>query len=92
MPSPAPRCPPRRSGHPPHLLARHPSTTHDIEAAGAITGLAAPLVEHLLDTLLDHNLADEPTPAHGALPPLVRDRAQLWNPSKRPKSSRTPAA
>nr|WP_185907260.1 hypothetical protein [Streptomyces sp. WAC04770] len=65
-----------------HLLARHPSATHDIEAACAITGLAAPLVEHLLDTLLDHNLADEPTPAHVALPLLVRDCAQSWNPPK----------
>ncbi len=73
-----------------HLLARHPSTTHDIEAACAITGLAAPLVEHLLDTLLDHNLADEPTPAHVALPLLVRDCAQSWNPPKAPQLQENP--
>ncbi|MFD5679807.1 AfsR/SARP family transcriptional regulator [Streptomyces bacillaris] len=73
-----------------HLLARHPSTTHDIEAACTITGLAAPLVEHLLDTLLDHNLADEPTPAHVALSLLVRDCAQSWNPPKAPQLQENP--
>ncbi|MFE1729022.1 BTAD domain-containing putative transcriptional regulator [Streptomyces bacillaris] len=68
-----------------HLLALHPSTTHDIAAVCAITGLAAPLVEHLLDTLLDHNLADEPAPAHVALPLLVRDCAQSWTPPTEPQ-------
>ncbi|MFD4211003.1 hypothetical protein ACFWRG_34120, partial [Micromonospora tulbaghiae] len=72
-----------------HLLALHPSTPHDIAAVCAITGLAAPLVEHLLDTLLDHNLADEPAPAHVALPLLVRDCAQSWTPSATPRLQAT---
>ncbi|MEU2824820.1 AfsR/SARP family transcriptional regulator [Streptomyces bacillaris] len=72
-----------------HLLALHPSTTHDIAAVCAITGLAAPLVEHLLDTLLDHNLADEPAPAHVALPLLVRDCARSWTPPKEPRLQTT---
>ncbi|MFF8433116.1 AfsR/SARP family transcriptional regulator [Streptomyces bacillaris] len=72
-----------------HLLALHPSTPHDIAAVCAITGLAAPLVEHLLDTLLDHNLADEPAPAHVALPLLVRDCAQSWTPSATPQLQAT---
>ncbi|WP_430478986.1 BTAD domain-containing putative transcriptional regulator [Streptomyces sp. P11-1] len=72
-----------------HLLALHPSTPHDIGAVCAITGLAAPLVEHLLDTLLDHNLADEPAPAHVALPLLVRDCAQSWTPPTEPQLQAT---
>ncbi|MFJ4825657.1 BTAD domain-containing putative transcriptional regulator [Streptomyces bacillaris] len=72
-----------------HLLALHPSTPHDTAAVCAITGLAAPLVEHLLDTLLDHNLADEPAPAHVALPLLVRDCAQSWTPPTEPQLQTT---
>ncbi|MCX5398091.1 BTAD domain-containing putative transcriptional regulator [Streptomyces sp. NBC_00102] len=56
-------------------LALHPATVHDIPQACAATGLAPFAVESLFDTLLDHNLADEPSPAHLTIPPLLRDCA-----------------
>ncbi|MGP3753864.1 BTAD domain-containing putative transcriptional regulator [Streptomyces sp. IBSNAI001] len=56
-------------------LALHPAAVHDIAQACAATGLAPSAVECLFDTLLDHNLADEPSPAHLAIPPLLRDCA-----------------
>ncbi|MFF7688186.1 BTAD domain-containing putative transcriptional regulator [Streptomyces syringium] len=54
-------------------LARHPATTYDVPQACAATGLAPSEVERLFDTLLDHNLAHEPSPAHLTIPLLLRD-------------------
>ncbi|MEU1087365.1 BTAD domain-containing putative transcriptional regulator [Streptomyces sp. NPDC005576] len=59
-------------------LALHPAAVHDIPQACAATGLAPSAVECLFDTLLDHNLADEPSPAHLAIPPLLRDCAHTF--------------
>ncbi|WP_328720731.1 winged helix-turn-helix domain-containing protein [Streptomyces sp. NBC_00247] len=59
-------------------LALHPAAVHDIAQACAATGLAPSAVECLFDTLLDHNLADEPSPAHLAIPPLLRDCAHTF--------------
>lgn len=59
-------------------LALHPAAVHNISQACAATGLAPSAVECLFDTLLDHNLADEPSPAHLAIPPLLRDCARTF--------------
>ncbi|MFD6420619.1 BTAD domain-containing putative transcriptional regulator [Streptomyces sp. NPDC060198] len=59
-------------------LALLPAAVHDIAQACAATGLAPSAVECLFDTLLDHNLADEPSPAHLAIPPLLRDCAHTF--------------
>ena len=59
-------------------LALHPAPVHDIAQACAATGLAPSAVECLFDTLLDHNLAVEPSPAHLAIPPLRRDCAHAF--------------
>lgn len=56
-------------------LALHPAAVHDIPQACAATGLTPSDVECLFDTLLDHNLANEPTPSHLAIPLLLRDCA-----------------
>ncbi|WP_330239429.1 AfsR/SARP family transcriptional regulator [Streptomyces sp. NBC_00525] len=56
-------------------LALHPAPVHDIPQTCAATGLAPAAVECLFDTLLDHNLADEPNPAHLAIPQLLQDCA-----------------
>ncbi|MFJ4503591.1 BTAD domain-containing putative transcriptional regulator [Streptomyces sp. NPDC088864] len=56
-------------------LALHPAPVHDIPQTCAATGLAPAAVECLFDTLLDHNLADEPDPAHLAIPQLLQDCA-----------------
>ncbi|MYY05130.1 MULTISPECIES: BTAD domain-containing putative transcriptional regulator [unclassified Streptomyces] len=61
-------------------LALHPAAVHDIGQACAATGLAPSAVECLFDTLLDHNLADEPSPAHLAIPLLLRDCAHTLTP------------
>ncbi|MEU2514604.1 AfsR/SARP family transcriptional regulator [Streptomyces syringium] len=61
-------------------LARHPATTYDIPQACAATGLAPSAVERLFDTLLDHNLAHEVSPAHLTIPLLLRDCAHTLTP------------
>ncbi|MFV8130333.1 BTAD domain-containing putative transcriptional regulator [Streptomyces syringium] len=61
-------------------LARHPATTYDVPQSCAATGLAPSAVERLFDTLLDHNLAHEPSPAHLTIPLLLRDCAHTLTP------------
>lgn len=61
-------------------LALHPAATHDIPQACAATGLTPAAVEHLFDTLLDHNLAHEPSPARLTIPALLRDCAHTLAP------------
>uniref|UniRef100_A0AAU1LUD1 Winged helix-turn-helix domain-containing protein n=1 Tax=Streptomyces sp. NBC_00148 TaxID=2903626 RepID=A0AAU1LUD1_9ACTN len=74
-------------------LALHPAAVHDIPQACAATGLAPSAVECLFDTLLDHNLADEPSPAHLAIPPLLRDCAHtLTFPARDPARRLTAVA
>ncbi|WP_327176678.1 winged helix-turn-helix domain-containing protein [Streptomyces sp. NBC_01335] len=68
-------------------LALLPAAVHDIAQACAATGLAPSAVECLFDTLLDHNLADEPSPAHLAIPPLLRDCAHTF-PLPSPEAAR----
>ncbi|WP_267904594.1 AfsR/SARP family transcriptional regulator [Streptomyces apocyni] len=65
---------------PARALALHSATTQDIPRACAITGLAPSAVERLFDTLLDHNLAHEPSPAHLSIPLLLRDCARTLTP------------
>ncbi|MFP3991527.1 BTAD domain-containing putative transcriptional regulator [Streptomyces sp. E11-3] len=65
---------------PARALALHPATTHDIPQACAVTGLAPSAVERLFDTLIDHNLAHEPSPAHLTIPLLLRDCAHTLTP------------
>lgn len=64
-------------------LAHHPAAVHDIARTCTTTGLAPAAVEYLFDTLLDHNLADEPTPSHLAIPLLLQDCAHTTAPPAR---------
>ncbi|MEU6056667.1 BTAD domain-containing putative transcriptional regulator [Streptomyces sp. NPDC047097] len=73
---------------PARALALHPAALHDIPGACAVTGLDPTAVERLFDTLLDHNLAHEPSPAHLAIPPLLRDCAHTLTPTSTPARPR----